>query len=74
MGLTESRNPALLAALKARAFDSIVEMAQWSNPGHAMPGIFMLGRMAGIADPEIYAMYERGERDKIIEAARKTRP
>jgi hypothetical protein len=72
MGLTESRNPALLAALKARAFDSIVEIARWSNPGHAMAGIFMLGRMAGIADPEIYAMYERGERDKIIEAARKT--
>jgi len=73
MGLTESRNPALLAALKARAFDSLVEIAQWSNPGHAMAGIFMLGRMAGIADPEIYAMYERGEKDKIIEAARKTR-
>lgn len=73
MQLSESRSPALLAALKTRAFDSIVEMAQWSNPGHAMAGVFMLGRMAGIADPEIYAMFERGERDKIIEAARKTR-
>jgi hypothetical protein len=69
--LTESRNPALLAALRTRAFDSIVEMAQWSNPGHAMAGVVILGRMAGIADPEIYAMYERGERDKIIAAARK---
>jgi hypothetical protein len=73
MQLTESRNPALIAALKTHAFDSIVEMAQWSNPGHAMAGVFMLGRMAGIADPEIYAMFERGERDKIIEAARKSR-
>jgi hypothetical protein len=73
MSLTESRNAALLAALRTRAFDSIVEMAQWSNPGHAMAGIFILGRMAGIADPEIYAMFERGEKDKIIEAARKTR-
>ena len=70
MELTESRNPALLAALKARAFDSIVDIAQWTNPGHAMAGIFMLGRMAGIPDAEIYAMYERGERDKIIAAAR----
>jgi hypothetical protein len=71
MQLTESRDKALLAALKARAFDSIVEMAQWTNPGHAMAGIIMLGRMAGIADAEIFAMYEKGERDKIIAAAMK---
>jgi hypothetical protein len=74
MALTESRNPALLAALRTRAFDSIVDIAQWTNPGHAMAGIYILGRMAGIADQEIYAMFERGERDKIIESARKTRP
>jgi hypothetical protein len=73
MQLTESRNPALLAALKARAFDSIVDIAQWTNPGHSMAGVFMLGRMAGIPDPDIYAMFERGERDKIIEAARKAK-
>lgn len=71
LALTEGRDAALLAALRARAFDSIVDIAQWSNPGHAMAGIVMLGRMAGIADPEIYAMFERGDRDKIIEAARK---
>ena len=70
MELTESRDATLLAALKARAFDAIAEIARWTNPGHAMAGVFILGRMAGIADPEIYAMYERGERDKIIEAAR----
>ena len=73
MGLTESRDPVLLAALKKRAFDSIVEMAQWTNPGHAMAGVFMLGRMAGISDQEIIAMYERGDRDKIIDAARKAK-
>ena len=70
MELTESRNPALLATLRKRAFDSIVDIAQWTNPGHAMPGVFMLGRIAGIPDQEISAMYERGERDKIIAAAR----
>jgi len=70
MQLTESRDPALLAALKARAFDSIVDIARWTNPGHSMAGVVMLGRIAGIPDPEIYAMFERGERDKIIQAAR----
>ena len=71
MQLTESRNPALLSALKTKAFDSIVEMAQWQNPGHAMAGIIMLGRIAGLPDADIFAMYEKGERDKIIAAARK---
>lgn len=74
MQLTDGRDPKLLAALKARAFDSLVDIAQWTNPGHAMAGVVMLGRIAGIPDPEIFAMFERGERDKIIEAARKTRP
>ena len=71
MQLTESRDPAMLAALRARAFESIVDIAQWTNPGHAMPGVFMLARMAGIPDQEAFAMFERGEKDKIIEAARK---
>jgi hypothetical protein len=73
MQLTESRNPALLAALKARAFDSLVDIARWTNPGHSMAGVVLLGRIAGIPDPEIYAMFERGERDKIIDAARKAK-
>lgn len=70
MELTETRNPALLAALKAKAFDSIVDIAQWTNPGHAMAGVLILGRIAGLPDADIYAMFDRGERDKIIQAAR----
>jgi hypothetical protein len=73
MQLTESRNPTLLAALKTRAFDSLVDIAQWTNPGHSMAGVMILGRIAGIPDPEVYAMFERGEREKIIEAARKAK-
>ena len=71
MQLTEGRDRALLTALKARAFDSIVDIARWTNPGHSMAGVMMLGRMAGITDADTYAMFERGDREKIIEAARK---
>jgi len=71
MQLTESRDPALLKALRTRAFDAVVDIAQWTNPGHAMAGIIMLGRMAGLPDADVFAMYERGEKDKIIAAARK---
>ena len=71
MQLTEGRNPALLTALRTRALDAVVDIAQWTNPGHAMAGVVILGRLAGIPDADIFAMYERGERDKIIAAARK---
>jgi HEAT repeats len=71
--LTEGRNPTLMTALKTRAFDAMVDIAQWTNPGHAMAGIILLGRIAGMPDAEIFAAYERGERDKIIDAARKAR-
>ena len=71
MQLTEKREPALMSALKARAFDSLVDIAQWTNPGHSMAGIMILGRMAGLPDQETIAMFERGEKDKIIAAARK---
>jgi hypothetical protein len=73
MQLTESRDPKLLAALRTRAFDALVDIAQWTNPGHAVAGIVMLGRMAGLSDADVFSMYERGERDKVIEAARKAR-
>ena len=71
MELTEKRDPALMGLLKTRAFDSIVDIARWTNPGHSMAGILILGRMAGLPDAEIIAMFERGEKDKIIAAARK---
>jgi hypothetical protein len=71
MQLTESRDPVLLKELRTRAFDAVVDIAQWTNPGHAMAGIIILGRMAGLPDADVYAMYERGEKDKIIAAARK---
>ena len=71
MQLTEKREPALMTALKTRAFDSIVDIAQWTNPGHSMAGVMILGRMGGLPDAETYAMFERGEKEKIIAAARK---
>ena len=69
--LTEKRDPTLMAALKARAFDALVDIAEWTNPGHSLAGVMILGRMAGTPDAEIYATFERGEKAKVIAAARK---
>ena len=69
MRISESRDPALLALLKARALPSLVEMARWKVPGHALAPFFILGRIAGVPDPEIFPAWEAGRREEIIQRA-----
>jgi hypothetical protein len=51
--LTERRNPALMADLRARALPSLIEMARWKSDGHAEAAFVVLGtpyRSAGRGD------------------------
>jgi hypothetical protein len=48
--LTIPRDPRLLRLLRARALDSLLEMAVWRNYGHAESSRFILGRVAGIPE------------------------
>jgi hypothetical protein len=56
--LTESRDPKLLARLRAEALDSIIEMARWKDEGHALPGVMIFAHLAG--EPDL----------KVLEASR----
>jgi hypothetical protein len=47
VGLTESRDPKLLARLRAEALDSIIEMARWKDEGHAGFGVAIFAHIAG---------------------------
>lgn len=67
--LTESRDPALLAALRTRALPSLVEMARWTNPGHAMAAYMVLARVAGLDDRAAFEAYQAGEREAVIARA-----
>ena len=67
--LTADRRPALLAELRARALPSLVEMARWSNPGHALGPYIILARMAGVEDAEAFEAWQAGNRETIIERA-----
>jgi hypothetical protein len=69
MALTQGRNPALLAQLREQALPSLVEMARWKNPGHALIYCVILGRIAGLPGREIWSDFQHGEKDKIIAAA-----
>lgn len=66
--LTTGRDPQLLAALRARALDSLAEMARWRTYGHAAPAAIILGRIAGLPDTEIFPKLLR-DREALIEAA-----
>lgn len=69
MQISEGRDPALLAVLKAKALPSLVEMARWRVPGHALAPFFILARIAGIPDSEIFPAWEGGRREEILQKA-----
>ncbi len=52
MELTKTRNPALLARLRAQALQPLIEMAKWHDV-HAEPARIILGRMAGIPENQL---------------------
>ena len=73
MQLSATRDSALISSLRARAFDTLVDMARWSNLGHAFPGVVVLGRTAGLSEEAIFAALSGGRKDTVIEAAIRSR-
>jgi hypothetical protein len=71
--LTESREASAIDQLRERALDSLLEMARWKVLNHALPACILLGRIAGMTEPEIQDHWTRGERQLIIAAASKTK-
>lgn len=66
--LTESRNPKLLRKLHKEALASLIEMARWKSPGHAMFSLIILGRIAGIPEKDLFESVNN-DREKVIAAA-----
>lgn len=64
--LTASRDSALLADLRKSALHSLVEMARWSNPGHALGPFILVARIAGLNDGEAFQAFQAGEREAVI--------
>jgi hypothetical protein len=70
LALTESRDSALLADLRQRALESLIEMSRWKSRGHAYMPFFILGRVAGMTEDAINAAWERKDPEAVIKAAR----
>jgi hypothetical protein len=73
MALSASREPGLLAKLQKDALTPLVEMARWKSAGHALPAFLILGRIAGYPDDAARDLWDRRNREVIIEAAIKRR-
>ncbi len=68
--LSRNRDPKLLSALRWGATADLIEMAQWSNSGHADPARVLLGRIAGIPEDRLQELIRAHQVDPIIAAAR----
>jgi hypothetical protein len=71
LALTASRDAELLAKLRKEALAPLVEMARWKNAGHALAAFMILGRVAGYSDEASFALWDRGDREAVINAARR---
>jgi HEAT repeats len=69
MQISESGDAALLRDLRDRALPALVEMARWKSPGHFLAPLVLLGRMGGVPDGEIFAAWQRRDREPVIQAA-----
>jgi len=65
--ITEDRNAATLAMLKERALDSMVDMARWKSPGHALQGFILLARTAGWEEKRIQETWAAGSHQPAID-------
>lgn len=72
LALTRSRDPKLLAQLRAQAMPGLIEIARWDS-GHAMSRL-ILGRIAGIDEQSLNKMAGNdAQTEEIIAAAQKAK-
>jgi len=66
VALTTTREPRLLAQLRADALEPLLEMARWHNIGHAEAALTVLGRIAGIEEDTLEKLIGAGQTATIL--------
>lgn len=74
VNLTEKRDGATLDQIRARALDSVSEMARWKTLAYALPAFILAGRIAGLTDLQIQDAWTKGDREAMLEKLRSVRP
>jgi hypothetical protein len=63
--LTLGRDQRLLSLLRQQASDSLLEMAHWREPGHAINSLVIIGRIAGIEEDRLTELIVKNDREAI---------
>ena len=71
--LTRGRDQKLLKLLRARALDSLIEMAIWRSPTHADSSLVILGRIAGMEEDRLQQLVAARQTQVIFDSVRATR-
>jgi len=71
VNLTEKRDPRILDELRESALPALADMARWKHLPHALPGVILLGRIAGLPEKEIQDLWSKGDREAVIKRALK---
>jgi hypothetical protein len=69
--MSQARDAKLLALLRARALQPLMEMAEWNTTSHAYGARLVLGRIAGIPEGDLRRMAQSGQVQAIVDAVRK---
>jgi hypothetical protein len=67
--LADNGDTAALDLVRERALPALAEMARWPSLRYALPPYMLLGRVEGIKEQELQQLWEKGEREKVIEKA-----
>lgn len=69
MQLTKQRDAELLRTLRERAIAPLLEGVLWTNPGHSLPFLFVLGRIEEISEDRLKKLAATGDKAEVVQAA-----
>lgn len=71
VALTDNGDRSTLELIRERALRSVVNMAGWHDLKYALPGFILAGRIAGLDKKQIQAAWLSGNRESVIDKARR---
>jgi hypothetical protein len=69
--MSRGRDPVLLTKIRSGGLETLIEMASWSEGGHAAAARMILGRVGGIPEDKLEPLVSNGPVETILAAVRK---
>ena len=64
--LTRDRDVVMLSRIRGASLEALIEMSRWKTEAHAYPAFQVIGRIAGLSDPEIRDAWLRAGLETVI--------